>query len=97
MRYVPKPPDLLLYSSSNPYSFELVNNLIFKIIELYQSITKYAEENEGGCIEFQLFTEVNPESRVEELFTIDKYANPIHYQPYIIIWRCRKSSGLTYY
>ncbi|KAM0247350.1 hypothetical protein ACHAQJ_009884 [Trichoderma viride] len=42
------------------------------IIDLYQGITDYAIENEPGCFEFQLFTEVNSEG-VEELFTIERF------------------------
>jgi hypothetical protein len=42
-----------------------------KVIDLYQGIIDYAIENEPGCFEFQLFTEVNSEG-VEELFTIER-------------------------
>jgi hypothetical protein len=95
MRYVPKLPDLLLCRPGNQYSFELINSLIFNIIGLYQGIIKSAEENEGGCIEFQLFTDVNAESGVEELFTIERMLMQSIINPTSFLWRCRKNSGLT--
>ncbi|KAH8799122.1 hypothetical protein F5884DRAFT_812782 [Xylogone sp. PMI_703] len=45
-----------------------------RVIELYQVIIQYAEANEPGCIEFQLFTEVNAQGK-EELFTIERFKN----------------------
>lgn len=44
-----------------------------QIIELYQPIIKDGADKEPGCIQFQLFVDVNPETGNEEIFTIEKY------------------------
>jgi hypothetical protein len=54
---------------------DLIANKYSQIVELYQGIIRDAENNEPGCFEFQLFTEVDPLSGIEELFTIERYVS----------------------
>jgi hypothetical protein len=43
-----------------------------QIIELYQPIILDGATKEPGCIQFQLFVDINPETGNEEIFTIEK-------------------------
>ena len=45
-----------------------------QVLELYQPIIHSARELEPGCLEFQVFKQVIPDSGREELYTIERSA-----------------------